>query len=83
MRDKQLDGYLNRLASLCDRDANDLDILLRLLLVHFCVLDLMHDVHALDCSSEDGVLVVKPWLVEIKNMDQHTHVESHLQSFPW
>jgi hypothetical protein len=45
-----------------DRYIDDLDVLLRLLLVYTCVLDPMNDVEALDGSSKDGMLSVKPWL---------------------
>ena len=44
-------------------NADDFDVLLGLLLVHFCVLNLVHHVHARHGAAEDGVLVVEPGLL--------------------
>lgn len=46
------------------RDVNNLNILLGLLLVRFGILDLMHDIQTLNRSSENGVLIIKPWLYQ-------------------
>ena len=46
--------------SLCDGYANDLDVLLGLLLVHPTVLNLVHHVQPLHRPSEDGVLLIQP-----------------------
>jgi hypothetical protein len=48
------------------RYGNDLDIFLWLLLVDFCVLDLMNNIHACDCAAKDGVFVVEPGLHKFK-----------------
>jgi len=45
-----------------NRNTDNLNILLRLFLVAFRILDAMYDVHACDRASKDGVLVVKPGL---------------------
>lgn len=50
---------------LCYRDIDNLDILLRLFFVHFCVFDLVNNIQALDSSSKNRVLVVKPRLLNI------------------
>jgi hypothetical protein len=44
------------------RDRDNLDILLRLLLIHLGILNLMHNVQALNRSSEDSMLIIKPRL---------------------
>jgi hypothetical protein len=43
-------------------DADNLDILLRLLLVYLGVLDFVNNIHACNRSSKDGMLVVEPGL---------------------
>lgn len=53
-------GYLP--GCLVNRDVDDLDVFLRLLLVHLCVLDAVNYVQALDRPTEDRVLPVQPWL---------------------
>ena len=45
-----------------DGDTDNLDILLRLLLVHLGVLDLVNNVHTRNRPSKDGVFVVEPGL---------------------
>jgi hypothetical protein len=45
-----------------DGDADNLDILLGLLLVYFGILDLVNNIHTRNCPSEDGMLVVEPGL---------------------
>lgn len=45
-----------------DANADNLDILLRLLLVTLGILNLMHNVHALHRSPKDGVFAIKPGL---------------------
>ena len=45
-----------------DGDTDNLDILLRLLLVHLGVLDLVNNVHTCNRPSKDGVFVVEPGL---------------------
>ena len=47
-----------RIHNLCYRDVDDLDVLLRLLLVHPGILDLMNNVESLCSSAEYGVFLV-------------------------
>lgn len=49
---------VDRPCSLCHGDIDNLDILLRLLLIRLRILDLMHHVQALYRSPEDGMFVV-------------------------
>lgn len=43
-------------------DIQNLDVLLRLFLVHSGILYLMHYIKPLNCPAENGVLVIQPWL---------------------
>lgn len=45
-----------------DTDADDLDVLLRLLLIALRVLNPVHYIHALHGATEDGVFAVEPGL---------------------
>ena len=45
-----------------NRDTNDLDILLRLLLINLRILNLMHNIHPRNRSAEDSMFVVEPRL---------------------
>jgi hypothetical protein len=45
-----------------NRDTNNLNVLLRFLLIHLRILNLMHDIHARNRASKDGVFVVEPRL---------------------
>lgn len=51
-------GLESRTTLLCYRDINNLDVLLRLLLVHPGVLDLMNNVQSLRSSAEYGMFLV-------------------------
>jgi hypothetical protein len=45
-----------------DRDIDNFNVLLRLLLVDLCILDSMHDVQSLHGSAKDGMLAIQPGL---------------------
>lgn len=47
-------------------NANDADVLLRLLLVDLCILNLVHHVHALRRAAEDGMFPVEPRLRKVQ-----------------
>lgn len=50
-------------SSSCDRDVNDLDVLLRPFFIRSRVFDSMHNIQALDRSTKYSVLPVEPWLL--------------------
>lgn len=56
---------LLRFGCLHDIYVEDLDIILRLLLIHPGVLNFVDDIQALNSPSENCVLIIKPWLLKL------------------
>ena len=71
-------NYLDMVA-LRNRNIDNLDILLRLLLVHFGILNLMHNVHACNCAPENRMLVIEPRLTrrELISLSYSSQFRTH------